>query len=79
MATTVEAIYENGVLKPLTPTKLKERQRYKLTLEETEDPHTTRSLAQPHPVLGRIVFNEDPVTPLDPEDWPMENDNVPAP
>jgi len=78
MVTTVEAIYENGVLKPLTPTNLKERQRYKLTLEETEDQQAARSLTQPHPVLGRIVFNEDPVSPLDPEDWPMEDDNASA-
>jgi hypothetical protein len=25
---------------------------------------------KPHPVLGRIVFHEDPSLPLDPEDWP---------
>lgn len=25
---------------------------------------------KPHPVLGRIVFHEDPSSPLDPEDWP---------
>ena len=25
---------------------------------------------QPHPVLGKIVFHEDPTLPLDPEDWP---------
>ena len=24
----------------------------------------------PHPVLGKIVFHEDPSLPLDPEDWP---------
>jgi hypothetical protein len=24
----------------------------------------------PHPVLGKIVFREDPSLPLDPEDWP---------
>jgi predicted DNA-binding antitoxin AbrB/MazE fold protein len=72
MATTVEAIYENGVLKPLTPTKLKEQQRYKLTLEESNEPQHTRLLAEPHPILGRIVFNEDPLAPLDSEDWPMD-------
>ncbi len=72
MATTVEAIYEDGVLKPLTPAKLKERQRYKVTLEESEAESTKRSLAKPHPVLGRIVFKEDPTMPLEPEDWPMD-------
>jgi len=25
---------------------------------------------KPHPVLGKIVFHEDPSLPLDPEDWP---------
>lgn len=25
---------------------------------------------EPHPVLGKIVFHEDPALPLDPEDWP---------
>lgn len=24
----------------------------------------------PHPVLGKIVFHEDPSLPLDSEDWP---------
>jgi len=28
-----------------------------------------RTLA-PHPVLGQVVFHEDPSAPLDPEDWP---------
>ena len=25
---------------------------------------------KPHPVLGKIVFHEDPSLPLDPDDWP---------
>ena len=25
---------------------------------------------EPHPVLGRIIFHEDPSLPLDSEDWP---------
>lgn len=25
---------------------------------------------KPHPVLGKIIFHEDPSLPLDPEDWP---------
>ena len=78
MATTVEAIYENGVLKPLTPMKLKERQCYKLTLEESDTHQASRALLQSHPVLGRIDFNEDPVTPLDPEDWPMDGEDAPS-
>jgi hypothetical protein len=27
-------------------------------------------LLEPHPVLGKIFFHEDPSQPLDPEDWP---------
>ncbi len=79
MSTIVEAIYENGVLKPLTPTTLKEKKRYKVTLEEADDNQDKLSLEEPHPLLGRIVFNEDPVLPLDNEDWPEEDDNATAP
>ncbi len=78
MATTVEAIYENGVLKPLTSAGLKEKQRYRLTLEETKETDIRHSFSKPHPVLGRIVFNEDPALPIDPEDWPMEETDAPA-
>lgn len=31
-------------------------------------------LLQPHPTLGKIVFHEDPSAPLDPEDWPEEEE-----
>jgi predicted DNA-binding antitoxin AbrB/MazE fold protein len=78
MATIVEVIFENGVLKPLTPTSLKERQRYRVTLEEADGEKSKLALTKPHPVLGRIVFHEDPVLPLDPEDWPMEDSDAPA-
>ncbi|HYG62672.1 MAG TPA: hypothetical protein VEL74_08825 [Thermoanaerobaculia bacterium] len=30
-----------------------------------------RSL-EPHPLLGKIIFHEDPSLPLDAEDWPEE-------
>jgi hypothetical protein len=29
----------------------------------------TRTLV-PHPVLGKILFHEDPSLPLEPDDWP---------
>ena len=29
-------------------------------------------LREPHPVLGDILFHEDPSLPLDAEDWPEE-------
>ena len=34
METTVEAVFENGVLKPLSPLNLKERQRVRLIVEQ---------------------------------------------
>ena len=38
------------------------------TLSERLSP-PARTL-KPHPVLGKIVFREDPSLPLDPEEWP---------
>ena len=38
MAITVEAVYENGVLRPLEPLPLKEHQRVSVTVSDTEDP-----------------------------------------
>ena len=73
MTDSIEAIFENGVLKPLTAAGLKEKQRYRLTLEEANDTKRALSLDAAHPVLGRILFNEDPFLPLDPEDWPEDN------
>lgn len=35
MSTVVEAVYENGVLKPLVAAGFKEQQRYKVLLEES--------------------------------------------
>lgn len=34
MSTLIEAVYEDGVLKPLAATALKERQRYRVMLQE---------------------------------------------
>ena len=73
MTESIEAIYENGVLKPLTSAGLKEKQRYRLTFEESDDSKPVLSLEAAHPVLGRIRFNEDPSLPLDPEDWPEDD------
>lgn len=75
MATVVEAIYENGVLKPLTPAGLKERHKYKISLEETDNADQTW-LTAPIPELGNIVFHEDPSLPLDNADWPEESDEA---
>ena len=75
MATVVEVIYENGVLKPLTPAGLKEHHKYRVSLEETENTHQDW-LAAPLPELGNIVFYEDPSLPLDNDDWPEESDEA---
>jgi predicted DNA-binding antitoxin AbrB/MazE fold protein len=74
MTDSIEAIFEDGVLKPLSAAGLKEKQRYRLTLEEATDSKRVLSLEAAHPVLGRIRFNEDPSLPLDPEDWPEDDD-----
>jgi predicted DNA-binding antitoxin AbrB/MazE fold protein len=36
MSKNIEAIYEGGVLKPLSPLKLNEHQKVKITVEEGE-------------------------------------------
>jgi predicted DNA-binding antitoxin AbrB/MazE fold protein len=75
MTTVVEVIYENGVLRPLTPTRLKENHKYRVSLEEAEN--TDKDwLAAPLPELGNIIFYEDPALPLDEEDWPEESDEA---
>ena len=38
MTRQVEAVYENGVLRPLEPLPLKEHQRVSVTVSDTEDP-----------------------------------------
>jgi predicted DNA-binding antitoxin AbrB/MazE fold protein len=37
MAITVEAVYENGVLKPVRPLRLREQQQVRVTIEEPLD------------------------------------------
>ena len=79
MTTIVEVIYENGVLKPLTPTRLKEQQKYTVSLEESDNREADTDavwLAGPLPELGNIIFHEDPSLPLDREDWPEESDEA---
>ena len=38
MSRQVQAVYENGVLRPLEPLLLKEHQKVSVTVSETEDP-----------------------------------------
>lgn len=40
------------------------------TRAPSEHPGGLPRTLEPHPVLGKIVFHEDPSLPLDPEDWP---------
>jgi hypothetical protein len=40
------------------------------TPRDTGRPEEAPRALVPHPVLGKIVFHEDPSLPLDPEDWP---------
>jgi hypothetical protein len=36
----------------------------------SDRPSPAMRTLMPHPVLGKIVFREEPSLPLDPEDWP---------
>ncbi len=36
MPRSIEAVYQDGVLKPLSPLKLKEHERVRITIEEEE-------------------------------------------
>jgi len=47
MATIIEAVYENGVLRPLAPDNLKERQHYRVILEEIAGSEVPRDSAHP--------------------------------
>jgi predicted DNA-binding antitoxin AbrB/MazE fold protein len=55
MALTVEAIYENGVLKPTQPLPLQDQARVRITLEIVEDP-----LARVRRSAGLIGWTGDP-------------------
>jgi len=55
MAKSIKALYENGVFKPLTKVRLKNRQRVRLTVvgSEKSPKRITSSLANRHPVARR--------------------------
>ena len=38
MAITVEAVYENGVLKPVQPLPLKEHEKVRITVQQRDSP-----------------------------------------
>jgi predicted DNA-binding antitoxin AbrB/MazE fold protein len=69
MTLTVEAVYENGVLKPKTPLPLKEQEQVHLTIQRVDSP-----LVRAHGIMG---WTGDAETleriALDPEFLPEES------
>lgn len=56
MAKSIKALYENGVFKPLGKVRLKDRQRVKLTVVESEKPpkRMAKPTANRHPVASPV-------------------------
>jgi predicted DNA-binding antitoxin AbrB/MazE fold protein len=70
MSITVEAIYENGVLKPSQPLPLKEKEKVRVTIDSKISP-----ILQAYGIMGWTgsaelanFFALDPE--LDPQEWP---------
>jgi predicted DNA-binding antitoxin AbrB/MazE fold protein len=61
MAITVEAVYENGVLKPIQPLPLKEHERVSVTIEERGPT-----------LVERLVALADALPPEVVETWPTD-------
>ena len=62
MATIIEAIYENGVLRPLATEGLKERHHYRLSIEEItvpEPPLPANDRERAHTVSGSIGLRSE--------------------
>jgi len=57
MAKSIKARYENGVFKPLTKVRLKNRQRVELTVREGEKRNkpSAKSAARPAPNRGEVM------------------------
>jgi len=62
MAKSINALYENGVFKPIGKVRLKNRQRVKLTVVESEKPsdQLAKSKAKRRPVSSRIGVTAHP-------------------
>jgi predicted DNA-binding antitoxin AbrB/MazE fold protein len=62
MAKSIKALYEDGVFKPLNRVRLKNRQRLKLTVVESEKP--SKRLAKPtakrRPASSRVAVAAHP-------------------
>ena len=58
MAKSIKALYEDGVFKPLDKVRLKNRQRVKLTVVESEKPSKRlyKSTAKHRPASSRVML-----------------------
>lgn len=61
MLRNIEAVYEGGVLKPLSPLKLKEREKVRLTLEKEES--VVRTTSGMFTGLNDIIIDEIALPP----------------
>ena len=61
MPRNIEAVYENGVLKPLAPLDLKEHERVKLTVEEEKK--TARATSGIFSGVSNSVIEEVALSP----------------
>ena len=59
MATIIDAVYEDGVLRPLNPHDLEERQRYRLIVETIGEPETTSDPALAAEIARRTTILPD--------------------
>jgi predicted DNA-binding antitoxin AbrB/MazE fold protein len=62
MTTIIEAVYEDGVLKPLAPSELKERQHYRLILQEVTPPDAASAITS-DPALAAEIERRTTVLP----------------
>jgi predicted DNA-binding antitoxin AbrB/MazE fold protein len=62
MAKSIKALYEDGVFKPLGKVRLKDRQRVKLTVVESEKPskRLSKSTAKRRPASSRVAVAAHP-------------------
>ncbi|HTU88530.1 MAG TPA: antitoxin family protein [Gemmataceae bacterium] len=54
MALTIEAVYEHGVLKPIQPLPLREREKVRITVEQGDSP-----LLRAYGILGWTGTHEE--------------------
>jgi predicted DNA-binding antitoxin AbrB/MazE fold protein len=54
MSQQIDAIYDNGVLKPLVPLELPDKTRVKITLEPEQESASTAKLAEQKAALRKL-------------------------